>query len=72
LLFVRALGQRNDAGSSPVPSPGLSPAHEMAGVVLGGGELPLRVAGVVVLAVNPVRVNSPVLVREFVGNLKIK
>lgn len=38
----------------------------MTDVVLGIGELSARVAGVVVLAVNPVGVNPPALVGELV------
>lgn len=68
LLFVIALGQRDDARGSPVPAPGLGPADEVPGVVLGGGELAAGAAGVVVLAVHPVGVNSPVLVRKLVGD----
>jgi hypothetical protein len=68
LLLVGALGQWDDARGAPVPASALRPADKVAHVVLGGGELPVRVTGVVVLAVHPVGVDPPVLVGELVGN----
>ena len=63
VLPVGALGERPDPRGAPRPARRLRLGHEVAEGLLGRVELHGAVAGVVVLAVHPVGVQPPVLVR---------
>ena len=62
-LRQTTFGQRLDLFSSPSPSLGLHAAEEMEHFLLRVLELLHVLPGVVVLAVNPIRVKSPLVVR---------
>ncbi len=72
LVLVGAFGQGDNAWCSPVPASALCSADKVSNVVLGSGELPLWSSGIVVLAVDPVRMNPPVFVGKFVRNYNRK
>ena len=72
VLPVGALGERPDPRGAPRPARGLRLGHEVAEGLLGRVELHGAVAGVVVLAVHPVGVQAPVLVRHELGHCERK